>query len=607
MLTTEVDIVVVGAGPAGSAAAYHLSRAGLRVALIDRASFPRAKVCGDGLTPGALAEVEAMGAMSELRPSLPMESLVTIDLNDGSERCEPVPSLTGRSAGLIVSRTVLDDALRRAAVRAGAEFAPRTTVNGLLRRGGSIVGVEVQTPKGVARIRADVTVIAEGACNRLGRFIRGGRRVGAVGAAARRYLHLRAPLDPAFRLYVPLAADDAELFGYGWVFPVSAELANVGVGCFVPQQMVARPRLRRVFNQFLVALESVEPRIEVAGNCGRLEGGVIDASLPLQELAVPGALLVGDAAGAANPFTGEGIAQALASGRAAAEAVVESLGRGCRLEAAYVERLEAQFPDRSAWTAWLPWLGERGGIRTREFLELLSAPVGVLARGVKTVVLERSRAGAKASVRVVDSAPGGTIGATWASVERIVARKHPMLASLLSVARCEFAERVDGVLEAYWTNAGGKGEDLKIPLALVALMSLLAEDVGDHAKDGGNHAADPVRQSISPRAAWAVNAANLGAADLLLAECLAALVDTPAAQAVALANAARRMFATAFGDDMAGATSRAAINLASDLRDIGARLGAEVACARSGEHSATAGGLSGQDAALGEVRATLHV
>lgn len=585
MTTLRVDVAVVGAGPSGAAAAYHLSRAGVRVALMDRASFPRAKVCGDGLTPRALAEIDAMGALSDLRSGFPIDSLVTVDLTDGREHRGPVPSLTSSSASMVVPRTELDDALRRAAERAGARFSPRTNVNCLLRRGNSIVGTEAQTPEGLANVRASVTVVSEGSSNRLGRLVRPGRRVGAVGVAVRQYFRLRAPLEAAFRIYVPLTGEAAPLCGYGWVFPVSAELANVGVGCFLPQHGAPSLRLRRVFTEFLVALGRVEPRIVVSASCGRLEGGVIDTSLSVPNLIVPGALLVGDAAGAANPFTGEGIAQALESGRAAAEAIVEHLDRGRPLATAYVDRLAAHFPDRSEWTTWLPWLSERGGVRTREFLEIISGRVGTLGRSVRSAVLEQGRACAVDGSHASEPAPSGSATTTWTRAERTVAGRHPMLARLLSIARVELAAHADPAVEAFWAGAGRDGEELALPVALLTLMGLIARDVVDHG-------AAAAGQPLSPRTSWAVNAMNLGAADLLVAECFSALAAVPGLHAASFAHAARRMFAKALSDELAGTAPSRPTDMAEHLRTVAAQLGGTVARARSARRVRTRQPLS---------------
>jgi geranylgeranyl reductase family protein len=564
MRNLKADAAVVGAGPAGSAAAFHLARLGARVVLVDRAVFPRPKVCGDGLTPRALAAIEAMGATPDLGPLTRLPRLATIDLGTGDCHYGPVPSLTqNHSWATVVSRTILDDALRRAAERAGATFLSATRVRELEGIGTVITGFRADGPGGPLHVTAGATVLAVGAAEHVTRSVRTGTRLNPVGLAIRQYFGLRAPLEPALRIYVPLVVEDAPLCGYGWVFPINDELANVGVGYFLAGDEAPRVRLRRLFHCFLQSLERVEPRVAVAGQCGAAQGGFIKAGMFPGEGAVGGAVLVGDALGAANPFTGEGIAQALDSGRIAAEAVHDHLSGRCPIEVGYAERLREAFPHRNDWLEWLPWLADRGGFRMREFWEVVSGRVGSAGRGLRAIALEE-----KPPAAALAGADQHLVQKSWAKAEEIIRSRNPMLAKLLSSVREAHAREAGGVLAEYWKQAREHGEGLDVPLALLTLAVLVAGDVGE-----GEGSLATGR--LSPRGRWAVDALSLGTTDVLVAETFGSLAGLTPAEASLFARAAQSVFAEALWHNVPGG-SHARRKPLRTLTPVAAMIGAEL-------------------------------
>ena len=129
---SQYDVVVVGAGPAGSAASYFLSKGGLKVALLDKFDFPRDKTCGDGLTPRAVKVLEIMGVLPQIEPHAYHCSGITLRYSDSITYRLELSHLENLPRQiLILPRLSLDDILRQHAVASGAVFMPRSHVAGL--------------------------------------------------------------------------------------------------------------------------------------------------------------------------------------------------------------------------------------------------------------------------------------------------------------------------------------------------------------------------------------------------------------------------------------------------------------------------------------------
>ena len=322
------EIVIVGAGPAGSALAFFLARAGRDALLVDRAEFPRDKTCGDALSPRALDVLGAMGVAAELAPSGAVSRRVRFVAPCGDAAETAIPGTDDEDGRVLaLPRRTLDDRLRRRAIEAGASFRGGCRVEAPLVEGGRVVGFAARDAEGPLELRCAAAALAVGAAlplvDRCGLAAK--RR--ALGAAARLY----ARGDVAEEGTIEFFFDGVPLPGYGWIFPVGPGLANVGAGRGPARRTEAGASARRVFDSF-VASASIAPRLADA----RLDGP--PRAFPLRfdfldsPLARPGLVLVGEAAGLVNPLSGEGIDFALESGRLAAESMAEALAAGASPE-----------------------------------------------------------------------------------------------------------------------------------------------------------------------------------------------------------------------------------------------------------------------------------
>jgi menaquinone-9 beta-reductase len=324
--TIETDVLVVGAGPGGSATAYHLAKHGVDVLMVDRATFPREKVCGDGLTPRGVRAIQKMGVDAADPGFVKIQALrtygsggVVIDL--------PWPELDDfPQLGLVRTRLDFDNLLVERAVKAGARFEEGTEATRPLFDGGWVQGAEVSNGTR-ANIRARMVVAADGASSRFAGQA-GVRRdvTRPLGIAARRYYRTARPQLPLFESFLNLWEGEGLMPGYGWIFPVGDGVLNVGAGLLNTFRDFSKVSARKVFDVFVRQLPE-EWGIREESAAGPILSGPLPMGMNRTSLAVPGMLLVGDAGGIVNPFNGEGIAYAIESGELAAELIADGLAR----------------------------------------------------------------------------------------------------------------------------------------------------------------------------------------------------------------------------------------------------------------------------------------
>ena len=365
----SVDVLVIGAGPAGSAAACALARRGIRVALADKASFPRDKVCGDALIPDALAALAELSLQDRVLSRALVLDSVRLFAPDGA-----FAIIRGRCA--CVPRETLDDLLRQAAVEAGAEFLPECSVIAPLAEANTVTGARLRRRGGEEfEVRAAVTILATGASAKPLEIFGVSTRAKPSATAARVYYRV----DPAFARDVAWLSISYHRFicpGYGWIFPGPDGVFNVGVGYFYDSPPPPVTNIRLLFERFLDVFPLAQEVRRHGVPITALKGAPLRTGLEGAVLGRPGLLVAGEAAGATYSFSGEGIGKSMKTGLIAAETIVAGLASGAdpaTVATRYATSVAGMLSDRfrayrlaQRWLAYpalanfLAWRANRG-------------------------------------------------------------------------------------------------------------------------------------------------------------------------------------------------------------------------------------------------------
>jgi menaquinone-9 beta-reductase len=309
-VSDAAQVLVAGAGPAGSALALRLARAGIAVTLLDRARHPRPKPCGECLNPGAVREMEALGVAHVLDAGWSLEGW-RLRATDGSAFDGRFPAGV---RGVALDRSVLDAALAAKAAAAGARLLEGWQVTDVLRGDGRVRGLQVRTPEGGTRaMEAPVMVGADGLRSVVA------RRLDLVCRPPRlRKVALTAHctgLDPAAGGAVgELRATPTGCVG---VAAVSEEVHNVTV-------VVSGHEIAALAGDPEGYFDRERTRVLADRGAGVRAGPLLRTGpfdVPIRRPGAPGAMLVGDAAGYYDPFTGQGVFRALRGARLAAEVI----------------------------------------------------------------------------------------------------------------------------------------------------------------------------------------------------------------------------------------------------------------------------------------------
>ncbi|WP_408896936.1 geranylgeranyl reductase family protein [Nocardioides sp. R1-1] len=320
----RTDVLVVGAGPAGSAAAAWAARAGLDVMLADAAVFPRDKTCGDGLTPRAIAELERLGLRDWVRSHTVNQGLRAHGF--GQTLHLPWPGGHLPDWGSAIARTELDDHLRTTALKAGAQPLDGARAVDVRMEGERVGAVVFKDGRTVACRRL---VVADGVRSPLGKVLgREWHRDTVYGVAGRAYVSSTRADDPWISSHLELRGEQDEILsGYGWIFPLgraSGEV-NLGAGTLAtakrPADVAIKP-LMRLYADRLRAEFGLGEELRMPTSALLPMGGAVS------NVAGPNWALIGDAAACVNPLNGEGIDYGLETGRVVAELLAEGADLG---------------------------------------------------------------------------------------------------------------------------------------------------------------------------------------------------------------------------------------------------------------------------------------
>ncbi len=361
------DVLIVGGGPSGSACAYWLAEAGWDVALVEKKVFPREKTCGDGLTPRSVRQIADMGIEGALAGAHCYRGLRSYAFGRVLELPWPEhPSFP--AYGYVITRHDLDGLVSDVAAKAGATvwqgtealepiLAEGTGPRGSLGAGAAAspdqhpalpacVGASVRDSTGATReVRARYVVVADGANSRFGRALGSSRnRRQPMGMALRGYYTSPGHDAPFIESHLDIRDADGKVIpGYGWIFPLGDGRVNVGVGLLSTDRRWKGINTSTLMEHF-VAWAPKEWELSPATSLGPPTGGKLPMGLSVGPRIGPTTLVIGDAAGAINPFNGEGIAYGYETGRLAAASVGEALaGGGTEALARYETRLEEAY------------------------------------------------------------------------------------------------------------------------------------------------------------------------------------------------------------------------------------------------------------------------
>jgi len=339
------DVIIAGGGPGGSTAAAFLGQAGLSVLLLEKAQYPRDKTCGDAISGKSMGILRKLGLVEQVRnaPNAVIEGVI-FSAPNGKTVTIPFPARPDRSApGFCCRRLVYDNILFQNAKK-HATVLEKHAVNDVIVENGFVVGVKVtdlatNQPK---EFRARMVVGADGSQSIVAAKM--GRQDTPEKhhcTALRVYYKNVKDLTPNIELHFV----DSILPGYFWIFPLENGTANVGIGMVTSDMKKNKVNLRQVTLDTIASHPMFQKRFEGAEAMGPIQGWTLPFGSHHRKTYGNGFLLVGDAASLIDPFTGEGIGNAMTSGYIASQVITEALKTGDVSEAAlkvYDQKLWAE-------------------------------------------------------------------------------------------------------------------------------------------------------------------------------------------------------------------------------------------------------------------------
>jgi geranylgeranyl reductase family protein len=344
-MSRSPEVVVVGGGPSGAAAAYWLAAAGHPVALVEKKKYPREKTCGDGLTPRAIYELDEMGFDFDAPELHRINGLRSYGAGTKLEMEWPDHPRYPKW-GAIIRRADLDEQVAGLAEKQCAVIHQETTAMPVIENG-RLAAVDLSHSGDTERLTPRVVVIADGAVSRFGRPLGVGRdRRAPYGLALRAYYRSPFAEDDMMESLLDLKDRNGQnVPGYGWTFPLGGDTVNIGVGLLSTSKRWKGLNTGKLLDTYV---DNIPSHWEVDEDARLTEpvGGKLSMAFSGGPAVGANWVLVGDALGSTNPFTGEGIAYGYQTGRMAADVVHGALAAGdLSFLHSYPEDLEAEFGD----------------------------------------------------------------------------------------------------------------------------------------------------------------------------------------------------------------------------------------------------------------------
>ena len=317
----DYDVIIVGGGPGGSTCASYLGKKGYKALLLDKAKFPRDKTCGDGISGKSTRILDELGVAVQVEKSPHAEMNGVIFSSPKGEILEvEVPEGGRNPAGYVCRREVFDNVLFQNA-KNHATVMEEFTVTDVLKEGTQVVGVEGMGKDGKKQqFKARIVVGADGALSTVSRklgfydddpeHVLVGMRCyyeGVTGMKDKIELHFTEELIP----------------GYFWIFPIEGGKANIGLGMVVKdfQTRYKGKRLDDIMFKIIQEHPLFKDRFKDAKQVTPIRGWNLPCGSKLRKMVADGALLIGDAAALIDPLSGEGIGNAMTSGKMASEVI----------------------------------------------------------------------------------------------------------------------------------------------------------------------------------------------------------------------------------------------------------------------------------------------
>ena len=348
-LSNTYDVIIAGAGPAGTSAAIHLAKHSLRVLMLEQKQFPRPKLCGEFISPECFSHFEKLGVAGAMMSSNPAKISRTVFYSSRGHRVSVPSDWFGSGAALGLSRAMMDNNLLERAQSLGVDVLQSSTVTNVIEEGNRVCGVRAKTATGDNEYRAPVTIDATGRSRILTRKLHQNHDE-SKGHVRRGLVAFKAHLSDA-----EPAQDVCEIYsyrgGYGGLSSVENGISNL---CFiVPAKDVRRlhSNADAVMHETVMRNQRAARTLQNARRCSEWLSVSLEWFGAAEPAPKPGLLAIGDSASFIDPFTGSGMLMALESGQLAASVIVRHLNDlshvGLReLRRDYVEQYRHHFASR---------------------------------------------------------------------------------------------------------------------------------------------------------------------------------------------------------------------------------------------------------------------